>query len=62
MRHNYTAAAYEGCHDLTAAQKSLGHATPDFTMRVYDHITQTRNTANAQGIDKHIKQLKDQMQ
>ena len=62
MRHNYTAAAYEGCHDLTAVQKSLGHATPDFTMRVYDHITQTRNTANAQGIDKHIKHLKNQMQ
>lgn len=62
MRHNYTAAAYEGCHDLTAVQKSLGHATPDFTMRVYDRITETRSSANAQGMDNRIKNLKEQMQ
>ena len=61
MRHNYTAAAYEGCHDLTAVQKSLGHATPDFTMRVYDRITETRSSANAQGMDNRIKNLKEQM-
>ena len=58
MRHNYTVAALESGDDVNTVQENLGHATPNFTLKVYDHVTATRRTESARRMNERIKMLK----
>ena len=61
MRHNYTVAALESGDDVNTVQENLGHATPNFTLKVYDHVTATRRTESAKRMNDRIKMLKERM-
>ena len=61
MRHNYTVAALESGDDVNTVQENLGHATPNFTLKVYDHVTATRRTESAKRMNDRIKMLKELM-
>lgn len=61
MRHNYTVIAIESGDDVNTVQQNLGHATSNFTLKVYDHVTAKRKTESAKRMDNHIKNLKEQM-
>ena len=57
LRHNYTVAALESGTDITTVQANLGHATSNFTLRVYDHVTDKRRIESAKQISNRIKHL-----
>ena len=59
MRHNYTVVALENGDDVNTVQKNLGHATPNFTLSVYDHVTESRKIKSAQRMNDRIKNLKE---
>jgi integrase len=61
MRHNYTVAALESGDDVNTVQENLGHATPNFTLKVYDHVTATRRIESAKRMNDRIKMLKERM-
>ena len=61
MRHNYTVAALESGDDVNTVQKNLGHATSNFTLTVYDHVTEKRKTESAKRMNDRIKMLKELM-
>lgn len=58
MRHNYTVKALEAGDDVNTVQENLGHATPNFTLKVYDHVTTERKIASAKRMNERIKELK----
>lgn len=61
MRHNYTVFSIENGDDVNTVQYNLGHATSNFTLKVYDHVTAKRRTESAKRMDNHIKNLKEQI-
>ncbi len=61
MRHNYTARALEAGDDVTTVQKNLGHATADFTLKVYAHGTEEAQIRSAKNMNDRIKKLKELM-
>lgn len=61
LRHNYTARALEAGDDVTTVQKNLGHATADFTLKVYAHGTTEAQIKSAKNINDRIKMLKELM-
>ena len=46
LRHTYASMLFEAGVDIKTAQKLLGHATPELTMRIYTHLSdrQERNS------------------
>ena len=46
---------------VNTVQENLGHATPNFTLKVYDHVTATRRTESAKRMNDRIKMLKERM-
>lgn len=61
MRHNYTARALEAGDDVTTVQKNLGHATADFTLKVYAHGIEEAQIRSAKNMNDRIKMLKELM-
>lgn len=52
LRHTYATFLYDAGVDIKSAQRWLGHASPELTMRIYTHLSATREsqaieTANA---------------
>lgn len=44
LRHTYASMLYDAGVDVKTAQKLLGHATPEITMRIYTHLSEMRQT------------------
>ena len=61
MRHNYTVKALENGDDIKTVQETLGHATSNFTLKVYAHITDEGKIKSAQRMNDRIKNLKELM-
>ena len=61
MRHNYTSRALEAGDDVTTVQKNLGHATADFTLKVYAHGIEEAQIRSAKKMNDRIKMLKELM-
>lgn len=51
LRHSYASMLYDAGVDLKTAQKLLGHASPEITMKIYTHLSEQRQQAS---IDKMI--------
>jgi len=51
LRHTYAVMAIQAGIDIKTTQHNLGHATPEFTLRVYTHVTEKmkRDGANQMG-------------
>ena len=61
LRHNYTSRALEAGDDVTTVQKNLGHATADFTLKVYAHGIEEAQIRSAKNMNDRIKMLKELM-
>ena len=61
LRHNYTSRALEAGDDVTTVQKNLGHATSDFTLKVYAHGIEEAQIRSAKKMNDRIKMLKELM-
>lgn len=61
LRHNYTSRALEAGDDVTTVQKNLGHATADFTLKVYAHGIEEAQIRSAKKMNDRIKMLKELM-
>ena len=61
LRHNYTSRALEAGDDVTTVQKNLGHATADFTLKVYAHGLEEAQIRSAKNMNDRIKMLKELM-
>ena len=59
LRHAYAALALQGGDDIKTVQENLGHATPEFTMKVYAHANQTMKINSAARMEDTIKTLSD---
>ena len=61
LRHNYTARALESGDPVKVVQDNLGHATADFTLKVYAHGTTEAQIKSAKNMNERIKMLKELM-
>ena len=61
LRHNYAAKALESGDDVKIVQANLGHATSNFTLKVYAHITEEGQIRSAKRMNDRIKNLKELM-
>ena len=57
LRHAYAALALQGGDDIKTVQENLGHATPEFTMKVYAHANETMKINAAARMENTIKTL-----
>ena len=57
LRHAYASLALQGGDDIKTVQENLGHATPEFTMKVYAHANQTMKKNSAARMEDTIKAL-----
>ena len=57
LRHAYAALALQGGDDIKTVQENLGHATPEFTMKVYAHANETMKKNSAARMEDTIKTL-----
>lgn len=57
LRHAYASLALQGGDDIRTVQENLGHATPEFTMKVYAHANQTMKKNSAARMENTIKTL-----
>ena len=57
LRHAYVSLALQGGDDIKTVQENLGHATPEFTMKVYAYVNQTMQKNSAARMENTIKTL-----
>ena len=57
LRHAYASLALQGGDDIKTVQENLGHATPEFTMKVYAHANQTMKKNSAVRMENTINLL-----
>lgn len=54
LRHTYCTMLYDAGVDILTAQKLLGHADAETTMRVYTHLTQQKERQSIAALNAHI--------
>lgn len=59
LRHTYATVALQNGDDPKTVQENLGHATSDFTMRVYAHTTMTAKRRSADSMDEFISSIEN---
>lgn len=59
LRHTYATVALQNGDDPKTVQENLGHATSDFTMRVYAHTTMAAKRRSADNMDKFIDAMEN---
>ncbi|MBQ3703596.1 MAG: tyrosine-type recombinase/integrase [Oscillospiraceae bacterium] len=57
LRHAYASLALQGGDDIKTVQENMGHATPEFTMKVYAYVNQTMKKNAAARMENTIKSL-----
>lgn len=57
LRHAYTALAFANGDDPRTVQANLGHATPDFTQRVYAYSTPGMRKGSAERMDNRFREM-----
>ena len=55
LRHSYAVASLRSGDDIKTVQGNLGHATADFTLDVYGHVTNQMQEASAVRMEAYIK-------
>lgn len=57
FRHNYCVWLFDAGVDMKTAQTWLGHADASMIMKVYDHLSEARQKAGAQGLEMLVNRL-----
>lgn len=57
MRHSYCTMLYDAGVDLKTAQKWMGHADQEMTLRIYTHLTEAREKAASEALENAAKTL-----
>ena len=57
LRHSYAVAAIRSGDDIKTVQANLGHATAQFTLDVYGHVTQKMKQDSANRMQQFYDQL-----
>ena len=57
LRHTFASLLYDAGVDLKTAQKLLGHASPEITMRIYTHLSKSRESASIAKMEAYLKNL-----
>ena len=57
LRHSFASILYDADVDIKTAQKLLGHATPDMTMRVYTHLSSAKQSTSVDKLAAFTKDL-----
>lgn len=57
LRHTFASLLYDAGVDIKTAQKLLGHATPDITMRIYTHLSDMREAASVEKMSRHLAEM-----
>lgn len=57
LRHTYAYMALSSGIDIKTVQHNLGHATPDFTLKVYAHVTAVMEENGANRMEKYIQEI-----
>ena len=57
LRHAYAMLSLQGGDDVRTIQGNLGHATPEFTLRVYAHVNQKMKQDSAHRMEQVIQSL-----
>lgn len=57
LRHSYCTMLYDAGVDLKTAQKWMGHADADVTMKIYTHLTDAREKSASEALENAAKKL-----
>lgn len=57
LRHTYTVLALKCGDDIKTTQENLGHATPEFTLNVYAHVTHQMKKDSADRMEQMIQSV-----
>lgn len=57
LRHTFASMLYDAGVDIKTAQKLLGHATPDVTMRIYTHLSEARECASLDKMEAYLENM-----
>lgn len=57
LRHTYAVLSLKGGDDIKTTQENLGHATPEFTLNVYAHVTSQMKKDSADRMEKMIQEV-----
>lgn len=57
LRHSYCTMLYDAGVDLKTAQKWMGHADADVTMKIYTHLTAEREKSASEALENAAKTL-----
>lgn len=57
LRHTYATMLYDAGVDVKTAQIWLGHSTPALTIKLYTHLSQTRQATSIAAASKHFASI-----
>ena len=57
LRHTFAVTSLYAGDDIKSVQANLGHATAQFTLDVYGHVTQTMRKESAEQMQRFYDQL-----
>ena len=55
LRHTYATILYEAGVDVLTAQRLLGHADVETTLRIYTHLTKEKQRASLEALNESLK-------
>ncbi len=55
LRHTFTTMIFDAGVDLKTAQKWLGHDDPTVTLRIYTHLSESRDKASSEGAETYFQ-------
>ena len=61
LRHTFASMLYDAGVDIKTAQKLLGHATPEITMRIYTHLSEVREAASLDKMREYLEGMGREM-
>lgn len=57
LRHTFASMLYDAGVDIKTAQLLLGHTSPELTMRIYTHLSDTKKAANLDRLNAYFSEL-----
>ena len=57
LRHSFASILYDAGVDVLTAQKYMGHASPEITMKIYTHLSERRKQASLSKLEKYTRRL-----
>lgn len=57
LRHTFCSLLYDAGVDVLTAQKLMGHASPEITMRIYTHLSEERKTDDIAKATEYLERM-----